>query len=531
MKKNIITYNNYDKNKYLCIEYISPKTTYSFPKNGIFYWLVFITTNSENIVNIHKIELNNIDNINDNIISYKINKCIRVKPYLFNSSVTISLYSYIENGKEIQLLFSNKVELSKYEYNNKNYIRLFGLPKINGKLRNARINLNSNLNNDLVFLEEKFHNFQEYDENNYCLLFFTKSTIPLYNILLPLQIKFDMALENENIFIYDRYSNNIIIEHIPNRVKESIRFNGNHGGNSTQHKHFLNILDFLSKYCLEKKSYVDYIEDYCINSNKYNIKCEGLFKNIYMEYRKLKYDPYMNNIIVSPVDSRVRSFNINAASKVSIHNRILGIADLIPENITNMLNGSGVLFRISPQDYHGISIPYSGYISGYRIQSKNESRPYIFSLRIESGYYMPPNIHQPNYAALMNGNYIYTGSGVGASLRYWPELLEIQPDTHLKYYLIIIGSLNGSIKILNNKLNHINLLKETDGFKPLKQIWLEQGEEICHNMCGGGIVIFLCNRPMEFANDIKYYSKIENNNLVSSIDTYIRMRDVIGFLN
>ena len=156
---------------------------------------------------------------------------------------------------------------------------------------------------------------------------------------------------------------------------------------------------------------------------------------------------------------------------------------------------------------------------------------------------MPPDVRERDYLSVLLGNYTHAGVGVGAGTRWWPELLEPQPNTHLIYHLVMVtGSPKSSFDFTNLKLKNIKRAVGVNSPSRIKPIWLEQGEEIGKFFCGGGegnrringggsMTIFLCNRPMDFTSDIKYFSKMElKGSNHKSFDCLIRTRDIVGVL-
>jgi hypothetical protein len=320
-----------------------------------------------------------------------------------------------------------------------------------------------------------------------------------------------------------------------------------------QHKHFINIIDFISEYCIKSKSFDEYAKEYYIDKDMYESSdiyfntqskkdMHGKFigKKLKYDQRPLIIDPYLNNKIVSPVDGRIRGFHINTTSRLIIYNKIHKIQNLVLRP-SEILGGSGFLARMCPQDYQGIFVPYSGYLTHIGIFGSNKKQkslekiPFMLTLRLISHYFMPPDVHERDYASVIYGNYIHRGVGVGAGTRWWPELLDVQPKTKLVYYLTVMGStLQSSVDFSSPKLINLKNTLKFNQFNKINLMWLEQGEEIIHAFCGAGTVIFLTNRPIDFDLDIKHYSLLNNKKqdirytLKAPIDTYVKARDIMG---
>ena len=89
--------------------------------------------------------------------------------------------------------------------------------------------------------------------------------------------------------------------------------------------------------------------------------------------------------------------------------------------------------------------------------------------------------------------------------------------------MIIVGAYQPNfIRYTNPKFSEQNSVN----FK-----WIEQGEEFGKIVCGGGSVIVLCNRKINFTDDINYYSKLIPNAAKKPIDCLRRMRDTVGTLD
>ena len=89
---------------------------------------------------------------------------------------------------------------------------------------------------------------------------------------------------------------------------------------------------------------------------------------------------------------------------------------------------------------------------------------------------------------------------------------------------------NNSVMITNDKIMDIQNNVELNATYRIKPTWMEQGEELGVFNCCLGNVVCLFNRPIGFASDIKFNSKLNDNSLYKIIECYIRARDVIGLI-
>jgi len=145
---------------------------------------------------------------------------------------------------------------------------------------------------------------------------------------------------------------------------------------------------------------------------------------------------------------------------------------------------------------------------------------------------MPVDVHERDLASVILGNFTYSGVGVGAGNRAYPELLEPQPQIKLVYYMILVNPTSNSFEFSNQKLKNFNdFWKDDNIIHKIPSIWLEHGEELATFKNNVGYVVTMFNRPLDFTSDIKYYSKFDiTNNEQKQIDVFVKLRDVIGMI-
>lgn len=494
---------------YLQLNYISIVSNYIFDNSNMYYLVITHTDNT--YIYINKILLSNINNnidnnIKNNIKSYAINKIIKINSSIFGIHVNIKLYSQNKSGEINLLMTTNNMNLQNYEHTNKSIIHMRAPVFIDNKMRSLVYQ------NDNDYINELLFNIESYDKDlGYCLLFFVitsdvySNINSIKNLVNSTIIKYtDLNKNNKNIYIYNRYDKMIIIEYINNNLLN------NHS--SIYEKHKYNIQQFKNKYCHnnDKKIYNNYNKDYKVDKYVHNIF------NINIKYRQIKYDRYANNLIYAPLDGRYIGFDIN--NKININGHNINIKDYININYTddtidNVGNGSGYYIRVAPQDYHGLFVPYAGYLRNI-IKTDNYMHITIFT-----DYYISPDTHERDYLSVINGNFTHGGGGVGAGNRHYQDILNLQNNDDLLYNIIVLGSniIIKSPKILYFLENIKNNIYD-------KKIWLSLGEDILDILCGDGIVLILFNRIIDFSQDINYYS-------MYNIETYTKGRDLIGYLH
>ena len=142
-------------------------------------------------------------------------------------------------------------------------------------------------------------------------------------------------------------------------------------------------------------------------------------------------------------------------------------------------------------------------------------------MRFESNYFIPKDVHERDYKSVIYGHNV-------SMSRAWPELVNVQPDTSLVFYVIVIGDKDSlSANFTNKKLLDIKkIVKPNSIYKPVPH-WFDTAEELLTFNCNlVNNTLFLINRKIDFASDIKH-----NSNLPSKINTYIKLKDILGIIN
>lgn len=479
--------------EFIEINYISPMSNYKFDVANNKYYLTIINSSLGNTVTIHKIELINIDNINESIRSYFIGKSIKIQsnqyPYF-----SIRLFQHNIKTNLLTLLFSGNIELNNIEFNNIIKISLYSPSKIVGSPRT------SSYTNENDFLNEQFFNYETINEDNKCVLFITKLKQTDKTTIKPYIYKFDVA---EQKYIYNRYHNNVIKEIQLAKIDDLCKSN-------------------------TFNDYIKFIKLYNVDVNRYFNKNKDTFKSMYMRqinpsFRKLQMNPYLNNLISCPNDGRVTGFHIDESLKFKILNEEFKFNELVSKPY-ELMNCNGFMVRSIPSDYQRICVPYTASLKEIGIYGGNNYVYYV-ALRFESNYYIPPNVHEREYISVVYGHSIHES-------RTYPELLDTQPNTKLVYHLILMGGNSpDTINFTNKKLidikNKINLNTRNN----VKLGMFDQGEELGVFSCCFPNTIFMVNRPIDFSSDLKFYSNLNDKiALQKPIETYIKQKDVIGLL-
>lgn len=486
---------------YLELHYISPHTGHKFDDKSDYLLVLTGLDLYRNQMNISKLKITNIDNINAEIRGFSLNHSVPITNVTF---LNIMLFRLDPTNSQVYLLFTGMLDLNEREYYGIKYVALNQPPSANGFYRHAKYIDNK------TFLQEQFYHYDvPASTESFCLLFFAKTHQTNFSLVPSTTLKFD---ENSMIAVYDRYKQVIVDELTPNISQTGHLFE----------THFRHLRQFIDKYCVPK-AYDKYLNDYQIDPKLYQKAGENPFANkISLDLRPIYQEPYLNNILTSPTDGRIRGFKVNDTTKFILYNKTYFLKDFTikPEQL---IGGNGYLCRMNPQDYQRAFTPYGGYLTEISLYDTGVR---TIVLKYESDYFIPPTVHERDYAAIIYGNFIHTGTGVGAGNRAYPELLKVQPDTYLIYYVVLMGS----IELTNSKLNDLIKILPKNSVHRIKPVWVDQGEEIGYFGCSDGTVIMMTNRPIEFSADISYYSKMKLNSLKKPIDTYVKARDLVGLL-
>lgn len=482
---------------YLELRYISPMSNYNFNKN-LTYVLVITITASNNKIYIYKIKLNSIDNINQTIKGYPISKTILFPPSKFSSLINAKLYFHDNISHDLILLFSGMLNLDDLETGGIKYIEL------------KRTELKSmRYTSDLDYLNEKFNKLEQQNANDNNSVYIYVSRV--YNTKFPIMTAttYNFDIHPSELWIYDRYINSVFQEFIPFDVNNDTK----------QQKIVEEVKYYIKNFVLDKKNMIPIYQPekqiLYLENNSQNI-------NILNKYRPLRFDPYINSSINSMVDGKLRAFDINPTLKLVSNETIYSLDDLV-DNPSEYNNGSGYISRVSPTDFQKVYMPYSGKLTnvnyGNTKKHGNNGGQHIINLRFETSFFIPAGVHERDLLSVTNGNWTYGGVGVGAGNRNWPVLLEKNPNTYLIFNVIIIIPSYKDAFIFTNK-------------KQITQ-WFEQGEQLGKLNFGFSNVLLICNRPIDFTSDIKYYSKLndDDSSLKHKIDSFIKARDIVGIIN
>lgn len=487
---------------YIDFHFISPNSKFFFNKN---FDYILVTTNidNKNCITLSKKIIPYINNVSNTIRSFAIPFSVSGLTTFNNPNISIKLFEHNKNTNLLNLLFTGSIDMEQVEFGIKTFTKLY-TPL--GKIRSCKYY------NDTAFLEEGFHNYENLNLDNKCIVFFNKSKIP-HNIMQPIIIKIDT---DNTSYIYNRYSNNVIKEHYPTYLKKKIVYlHGSMNNLTINKKHKLNIEHFDKN----NKSKDSFLVNYPVDTDIYDfiVKYPYLVK-IETLFRPLAYQPYLNNLVTSPIDSRVRGFYITPTLKFD---NKYNLSNLIPDKAYQIMGGGGFHCRVTPLDCKDIFSPYSAHLR--KIIYKNN----MTILKFDSEYFIPPDVHERPLLSVVNGNDTHGGVGVGAGPRYYPEYKEPHRDNTLRFYVIILGKL----KFTSPKLVNINNTKKckTNHEVLIRSLWIEGGEVIGFLYAGGGSVITLFNRPLNFTSDIKHYSGIESlyKPIQKPIECFVKTRDLI----
>jgi hypothetical protein len=488
--------------------YISPTSTYDFNNKINNYYLVHVSSHNRINAIIHKILLPDLKNIDNVSRAFAINKAVTTANNFEYPTQSLSLFERNVSTNRLTLLFSEKINLMDMDFRELQTITLKQPSKVAKKYRSIKYT------DDSSFLAEQFFNYESSEtKTEKCIIFLTKfkqlrKSITLVN---PYIYSLNKEHNKSSKAIYNRYHSNIIKE-MP--------------------------VVAISGLCSSNRmsDYLKMIQIYNIDVNRYvanrNAKTfrSLVLRKMNNNFRPLKINPYINNLVSCPADGRVSAFHINSNLKFKLGNVPYSL-DAIIRKPYKLNEGSGFIVRMTPADYQRVSMPYSGYLTEASI-FHSLNTPYYICLKFESTYFMPTDVHEREYISVLYGNNIQMS-------RAHPDLVEKQPKIKLIFYVIMIGnSSTDSVVFMNRKLLQMkNNIELNSTIKINKKLWLEQGEEVAgFNCTTSSNVLFISNRLMDFTSDIKYYSKLEDTQdsqdiqLEKKVESYIKTNDIVGIL-
>lgn len=232
-----------------------------------------------------------------------------------------------------------------------------------------------------------------------------------------------------------------------------------------------------------ENNYNEYINKYQIDVVKFENISSNKFRDLYSrqikpEFRKLANDSYLN--MVSCCDGRV--------SKITngIDSTGYSLSDF---DIKSKMYG--FISRVMPQDYARITMPYEGYLT-YVLNKKK-----TILLRFESNYFVPEEIKERDLESVVMGHEI-------GDVKVKPNFMKVQEKTKLIFYVILINY--DRIKIKNT-------------YEKSMRVWFDKGEDL-GSFLSGGYAIVLCNRPINFSQDISFYD----------IEVFVKAKDFVGII-
>lgn len=447
------------------INYISPIGNYKFDNKLNNYYLVHV-----GIDKIHKILLPNLDNINQQCRAFAIDRAIKITNHYAYPTQSFLIFEHNIKENIIKLLFVAKFDPVKYDYFGIIELTLRQPSKVLGDYRM------SNYVSDKSFIYEQFFNYESFEPQveNKCILFMSKLHKTQKKITEPTIIK----LDSSDRLIFNRYHNALIKEILPSPIP-------------------------LNDLCLSntQDDYIKLVGHYNIDVNRYNKTNLSTFKELFLRpinptFRPLVSQYYFNNLINAPADGRVKAFDVKDSPYPL--NEIIQVPFALNE-------GSGMMTRLTPGDYQRVSMPYPGYLTEVLVL------PAYTALKFESTYFMPPSVEEREYISVLYGHRV-------SMSREFPELVDVQPRIKLIFYVILFGK---NVVLTNVKL--IDTQKVCKTKIPYEKVWFEKGEEIGGFNCCHGNVMFITNRPIDFTNDIRYWSS-------ENMECYIRNKDIFGLL-
>lgn len=479
----------------LQLSYLSPISKYDFDNKKYRYLLVLFNVN-KNVMNINYVIIKNMRYGKD--IAFILNKLL-ISNREESTIYQIRFYAHNLENNNISAIFSGEMNTNILAIDKISVVSLYKIAKPKSiKFSDVTTFMNE------IFINETFINTKCTSDKLllFVKLFYRPNNMTPENLkLVPIKIN----VHNNLLFVYDRYKQTFFKEYEPEYFKQI----------TSSHTYKKNILKNL-----KMRYYLAQHEK--IYANKNNISHT--------------LDPYKNNIVTAPIDARYTVFNTKGNKLTfTFIDEIINIQDL-GINPNNIGNGSGYIGRVTPLDNKNIYMPYNGYLKEISINTSDklvkgtDQQMYTTVMRFESKYFVPPKVGDRDLLALINGNFMNPGTGIGPGNSAYPQMLGRYDDYTVVFYLVIItyNKDENSIKFKNEKFMNISDdLIINESFKT-KATWFDLNENIGRIMSNIGYVLVLFNREIKFEDDIGYYSNIFDNK--NALENYVKSRDTIGYL-
>jgi len=144
--------------------------------------------------------------------------------------------------------------------------------------------------------------------------------------ITPIIIPTSSSLLENDIIVFNRYNQTLTIELMPEEIKDNFKKDS-----KDYQKYYLHILNYFK-------------------NNKKNYWKKNYTYKMIIDNRPIMFDPYINNMVLSTLEGRIRGFKINSSLKFNFFNKEIIIQDLIPK-FFEINGGSGFISRITPRDY------------------------------------------------------------------------------------------------------------------------------------------------------------------------------------
>jgi len=335
--------------------------------------------------------------------------------------------------------------------------------------------------------------------------------------------------KSDEVYLINRYSPTNMIEYVPEDVGHMYSKNGNSECDISciieYYKKHINYTKYVEhKYKNKYNAMENFIRDFKIDLSNYDTSDmktldDVIFRNINPAYRPIYLDEAQkNNIILSPIDSRVKMFSTK--EYLPILRTLFNFSIILPrkgEEDWNLIRGNGFISRVMPQDDRCLFTPYDGKVTRVYDYYNKENDTYMTAFKIENDYFMPPRVLERDQFSVVYGKCLHFNRGCS-------ERLEQQPDSKLVLYMIVIGSGDKQPIVINNRkipnqLNKNSLTKT--------KFWLNKGDKIGNLDLSTSFVTVLSNRGIQFTPMLSHTG---NENMPKYREHMIKSNDLVGYI-
>lgn len=504
------------------INYLAPVSKYQYNIPLTINKLVLLSKTTQGFATmVWDIIIPKLGNVTESIRGYPVAKTIQV-PESLDKYIQVKLFQFNRSTNILSLLVSGSIDT--YDTNSKIKTILYNPPQILGQTRTIKVFGGLSTRH---YLMEPFHNFNHnlLDKAGVLVsrnITSTRTELLKGNLYFP---------KEKEVYLINRYSPTNMIEYVPEKFGHLTPHNGN--GECDINcilKYYYFHIKYINKISYKYKNKVHliqhFLKDFKINITDYSFdsknwktfedivarKIDPLNRPVYLD------EDRKNNIILSPIDSRIKMFQTK--DYLTVLRSLFNLSLIMPRNgeeNRNLIRGSGFISRIMPQDNRELYTPYNGEVTKIFNNYNTKTNINIMAFKIENDYFMAPHVLERDQFSVVYGKCLHFNRGCS-------ERLDPQQDTKLQLYMIVIGSGKSQPVVIqnNNIQNYVNKNSLTKS-----KIWLNKGDKLGYLDLSSSFVVVLSNRGIDFTTTL---SHSVNKKLPKYREHLIKSNDLVGYI-